>query len=73
MQSSSVTIAIFRRYGRTIENNTLHFSVYLLARLGASFVLIRLAEMIIFLLLSIESISIYLKVAPEGEVDFIGS
>ena len=65
-------MAMLRKYGRTIENNTHPFSVYLLARLGACFVLRTFTDVTTFLLLSIASISMYLNVSPKGEVAFIG-
>ena len=73
MQSSSLTIAMFRRYGRTIEKSVSSFIVNRLALLGASLVGHILADNIFLFLLSMVSISIYLNVSPLGVHDCIGA
>ena len=63
---------MFFKYGLTIEKRTSPFCVYRVALLGAFDVLMSLGDMILHDLLSIESISIYLKDSPDGFVLFYG-
>ena len=72
MQLSVSTFAMLRKYGRTIEKTMSPFWVYLFALLGALTAFMVLASFIFCRVLSIESISIYWNVTPEGLVDLIG-
>lgn len=72
MHPFSGTIAIFRRYGLTIEKTISPLTVNLVALLGASEDFKILGAVTTPFLLFIESMSIYLNVSPDGLVLFIG-